>query len=436
MVFRKILAIVAVLCTIVALSTPALAAVPSYSVSSDYKDTKYYNNLLALELTGDGATDVIAVALSQLGYHEGSNEAQKDGLNQSGSKNFAEYNVLYGRLDNGEGNGVSYGYAWCASFVNWCLREAHVDKELTGGMYVSCHAWRSWFIGSGKRYGASYHDSGKGYTPVPGDLIFYRSLTATHSRSTDHMGIVLKCEGGKVYAIEGNAGNRVALHEYSLDDEYIVGYGTIAYARADVPEVDYYAKGDYQPGYYISGGVKVSAYAKPDMSSEKLASLDTYSVHRILCVHGDYGLIELEDGTRAWVILKSFTPMTVDPYYTVEFVWGENVCEFKAAAARGFEIPDNDVLSSRLGDIGLVRGWAEGESLAVLTAGSVITPSEDIVLRALTEILEDEATAAEAPADDTDVPSGTGCNGTLSTGAICIILAAGAMIFARKRNDQ
>jgi len=66
----------------------------------------------------------------------------------------------------------------------------------------------------------------------------------------------------------------------------------------------------------------------------------------------------------------------------------------------------------------------------------VITPSEDIVLRALTEILEDEATAAEAPADDTDVPSGTGCNGTLSTGAICIILAAGAMIFARKRNDQ
>ena len=439
MIFRRILAVMAVICTIFALSMPALAVEPSYKVSDDYKDTKYYSNLISYEPTGDRVTDVIAVALSQLGYHEGSNEAQKDGLNQSGSKNFVEYNVLFGKLDNGEGNGVSYGYAWCASFVNWCLRQAGVDKELTGGMYVSCHAWRSWFIGSGAKYGASYHDSGE-YTPVPGDLIFYRSLTATHSRSTDHIGIVLKCEDGKVYAIEGNASNRVKLREYALDDKYIVGYGTIAYARADVPEVDYYANDNFLPGFYISGSVKVSAYASPDTSSEKLATLDTYSVHRVLCVQGDYGLIELTGGSRAWVMLNSFTPMTADRYYTVKFVSGDDDCEFKATAGSRFEIPDNDMLSSELGDLGLVCGWVKGESLAVLSAGDVLTSESDIVLYALTEKQEPEATVTEdqiteAPTDVTYIPSDTGCGGTLSTGAICVILAASALIFARKRND-
>ena len=438
--FRKITVIIAVICVITALQTHAFAVEPSYTVSDDYKDTKYYDNLLSYELTSDGATDVIAVALSQLGYHEGSNEAQKDGLNQSGSRNFTEYNVLYGRLDNGEGNGVSYGYAWCASFVNWCLRQAHVDKELTGGMYVSCHAWRSWFIYSGERYGASYHDRGDGYTPVPGDLIFYRSLTATHSRSTDHIGIVLKCEGGKVYAIEGNASNRVKLREYALDDKYIVGYGTIAYARADVPEVDHYSKDNYLPGYYVSGSVKVSAYEKPSMSSEKLASLDTYSVRRVLCVKGDYGLIELNNGSRAWVMLKSFTPMTADPYYTVKFVSGEKDCEIKIAAGREFAIPDPDTLSPELGEAELVHGWIESESFEALTKSNVLTINRDVVLYAVTE-QEAEATVTEeqiteAPADVTYIPSNTGCNGTLSTGAICVILAASAVIFARKRNDQ
>ena len=131
---------------IASLCVVAFAVEPSYKVSSDYKDTLYYNNLLAVELTGDGATDVIAVALSQLGYHEGNNQGDLEGGNAGGSKNFVEYNVLFGKLDNGEGNGYSYGYAWCAAFVNWCLRQARVDERSTGGMYVSCAAWRNWFI--------------------------------------------------------------------------------------------------------------------------------------------------------------------------------------------------------------------------------------------------------------------------------------------------
>ena len=215
MQLRKFLTgLLAACITAASLSVAAAAIEPSYKVSDDYKDTLYYNNLAALELTGDGATDVIAVALSQLGYHEGNKDSEKDGLNNSGSKNFVEYNVLFGKLDNGEGNGYSYGYAWCAAFVNWCLRQARVDKELTGGMYVSCASWRNWFINEGAKFGASYHARNDDYIPQKGDLIFYKSLNATHSRATDHIGIVLKSENGKVYAIEGHEG---------LADQTLVG---------------------------------------------------------------------------------------------------------------------------------------------------------------------------------------------------------------------
>ena len=70
--FRKICAgLLATAIASASLCMAASAVEPSYKVSSDYKDTLYYDNLLAFELTGDGATDVVAVALSQLGYHEG-----------------------------------------------------------------------------------------------------------------------------------------------------------------------------------------------------------------------------------------------------------------------------------------------------------------------------------------------------------------------------
>ena len=105
------------------------AAEPSYTVSAEYKKSRYYENLQKVPLSGDQAIDTVAIALSQLGYHEGNSNADFGGLNTSGTKDFVEYNVLYGKLDNNQGNGVSYGYYWCASFVNWCLRQARVSKS-------------------------------------------------------------------------------------------------------------------------------------------------------------------------------------------------------------------------------------------------------------------------------------------------------------------
>lgn len=436
-----------------ALSVAALAVEPSYKVSDDYKDTLYYDNLLTVELTGDGATDVIAVALSQLGYHEGNDNSDLDGLNKGGSKNFTEYNVLFGKLDNGEGNGTSYGYAWCAAFVNWCLRQARVDKDLTGGMYVSCASWRNWFINEGAKYGASYHARTDDYIPKKGDLIFYKSLTATHNRATDHIGIVLKCENGVVYAIEGNGDNCVALHEYDLNSRYIVGYGSIAYKTADVPEVDYYATEQYFPGFYVAGKGAAAAYYGPASSTGKAATLRAGAVYRITAVQGTYGSVVQEDGSIVWVQLKRFTPMTTDVYHTVELAAGEQSVKAFVAEGASWKIPELTLEEGFL-------GWSAGEGSELLAAGQVITPEADVVLQPAYPQPEESESESESESErgseqvtgedvtESDVPESIeqssepkteqkteGCNGTVGAAAIGLVLAMGAvLVFLKKKN--
>ena len=39
--------------------------------STSYKNGRYYKNYLKVPITGDNRTDVLAIALSQLGYQEG-----------------------------------------------------------------------------------------------------------------------------------------------------------------------------------------------------------------------------------------------------------------------------------------------------------------------------------------------------------------------------
>lgn len=459
MKFRKILTgLLALLIVAASLSVTVWAVAPSYEVSDAYRDTLYYDNLMAIELTGDGATDTIAVALSQLGYHEGNNDAQKDGLNNSGSKNFVEYNVLFGKLDNGEGNGTSYGYAWCAAFVNWCLRQARVDKELTGGMYVSCASWRNWFIYEGEAHGASYHARTDDYIPKKGDLIFYKSLTATHNRPTDHIGIVLKSEQGKVYAIEGNGDNRVALHEYALTDKYIVGYGSIAYKTADVPEVDHYRRENHLPGYFIAGKGIVSAYKGPDSSTGKAAGLTACAVYHITAVEGNYGRVVLEDGSYGWVSLKRFTPITNDPYHTVTLTHGGQSYEIRVAKGADCTVPASALLCKTLGDLSGMIGWSTQDSM-ILNEGQTFTPEADVTLSAAFEMPTESETETETgPKSEseavTDVSSGTdadateaesegestkqessGCGSVVGTASL-IVLTLGTLTLRKKKKDE
>ena len=106
---------------------------PSYTPSTQYRTSSYYSALTALTLTGNNRTDLIEVAKTQIGYHEGNSTSDLGGGNSSGSGNYTEYGYWYGMQDQ-----------WCAMFVSWCLRQAGVPNSVVQS-HASCTNWVSWF---------------------------------------------------------------------------------------------------------------------------------------------------------------------------------------------------------------------------------------------------------------------------------------------------
>ena len=194
---------------------PAAAVTPVYEIGEAYQSSPYYTRLLDYEPTGDERYDVLAIAFTQLGYHEGDSDAEMDGANASGSRNFVEYNRMYGKLDNGEGNGMSYGYSWCAAFVSWCLRHAGVDEEVAVSE-VSCRRMTDWY-----RENATFHPRESGYVPRPGDIIMFHDGDGV----AHHVGLVCGTEGSRVHVIDGNGREEsVATHVYHRHSRAILGY--------------------------------------------------------------------------------------------------------------------------------------------------------------------------------------------------------------------
>ena len=223
---------------------------PIFSVENEnntytekYKTGKYYENLNAYTPTGDNRFDVISVALTQLGYREGNSVEDFDGYNLNGTGNFVEYNSSYGYYDSILG----YGYDWCASFVTWCLRQANVSKDIAPGE-ISCHR----MIKDNYQPMNKYQDSvskGGNYVPKTADIIFFEP--ASKGFLSNHVGLVIGVKDGKVYTIEGNCGNTVALNNYLLSDTYIVGYGTPEYNEITGVDYSLFDLSEYKLGNYI-----------------------------------------------------------------------------------------------------------------------------------------------------------------------------------------
>ena len=76
-----------------------------------------------------------------------------------------------------------------------------------------------WFSGNGQWQSRSYE-------PSAGDIIFF---DWDGDGTTDHVGIVEKCENGIVYTVEGNSGDACKQNQYSVGSSSIYGYGVPAY---------------------------------------------------------------------------------------------------------------------------------------------------------------------------------------------------------------
>ena len=64
---------------------------PDYQFSDAYKTSVWYENFTSLELTSNDRNNILRIAVSQLGYHEGDSAKDFDGMNKNGSSNYIEY---------------------------------------------------------------------------------------------------------------------------------------------------------------------------------------------------------------------------------------------------------------------------------------------------------------------------------------------------------
>ncbi len=132
---------------------------------------------------------LLTIAEKEIGYVEGPNNDTKYGK---------WYNLNY--------------EPWCAMFVSWCCNQAGISTDIVP-RYASVRLGYEWFE---KKNQIGLAGS---YTPKAGDIIFFLNNGASHT------GIVIACENGIVYTIEGNTSDRVAKRQYSLSKDTIKGYG-------------------------------------------------------------------------------------------------------------------------------------------------------------------------------------------------------------------
>ena len=147
------------------------------------------------------AADVVALAQSQVGYHEkASNYNLDDFIANSGSANYNKY---------ARDVGVANGQAWCATFVWWLMQTSGVPSNAYPSRTT---VTRDWFVQRGL-----YHARGT-YTPKAGDYIIFGNVA--------HCGIVESVSNNYVYTIEGNSVGDSCLERTRTVGQYeIMGYG-------------------------------------------------------------------------------------------------------------------------------------------------------------------------------------------------------------------
>lgn len=357
------------------LTLPSAAVDTVHNTSDEYLVSQYYANLKSVTLTGDQRTDVVLVALSQLGYHEGDSEADMGGGNISGSKNFVEYNRLYGKVDNNEGNGISYGYAWCCAFATWCVRTAGVPVSVLK-TEISNTRLIAWM----KEY-STYNTRVSGYIPEKGDLIFFKSPTSTLTAT--HVGIVRYVSGSTVYTIEGNpSSDNVSLRSYELTDTFIVGYGVPAYTANPSKAISFNIADGYIPGTYFVNTATLNVRSGASTSFDVIGNLDYKDKITVISENSGWGKIRF-NGKDGWIYL-GYTQYVPSARFTIYYnTNGGNPVIPSQPKADGVSTIITSAIPTKPGYNFI--GWSTNAfaSTAEYIGGSAFTTDADITLYAV-----------------------------------------------------
>lgn len=173
--------------------------------------------------TGDQRADLIGVALTQVGYREGSN-------------NYTKYGVWFGHSN----------MAWCGAFISWCANQAGIPTSVL----------RKNGFASASSFGIPSFTV-RDRIPRPGDLFF--------KNNGNHAGIVYYVEGDYFYTLEGNTyeaptyEDGVYCRKRSLYGEYYfgspnyqsdAGHNYVKGVETAHPHKEYYRCSDCGSQYY------------------------------------------------------------------------------------------------------------------------------------------------------------------------------------------
>ena len=107
---------------------------------------------------------------------------------------------------------------WCCIFVSWCANQCGYLNSGLVPKYSVVDDGANWFRQKNQWLPGSA-------TPSPGNIIFFDWAYDGLDGKGDHTGIVEKVENGIVFTIEGNSGDKVCEHQYSVGNKEILGYG-------------------------------------------------------------------------------------------------------------------------------------------------------------------------------------------------------------------
>lgn len=217
-----------------------LDIVVHFNTLTDTTNTNF--NVLSCFSNSENSSKAIGLAV----YKEGAGTEKGTGLSGmfgdlSGLKNYTSsssgvagegaqklINIAKKEIGNNESDGTHMKYEtymgfggsdpWCAMFVSWCANEAGFIDSGIIPKYASCSDGVSWFESKNQ-----FHREGTGYTPQPGDIVFFGDGGGSHT------GIVVSADANNVYTIEGNTSDMVAEKTRPRATGYVYGYGTPAY---------------------------------------------------------------------------------------------------------------------------------------------------------------------------------------------------------------
>ena len=194
----------------------------------------YGNGYISWAIKRDGGYTVAnAIAFSDM-------QAKKHGWNSYGDKQYPAHVLRYypyGSYNIGVGNTAVvqvaakeignhggkkfwrwYGYssrvAWCGCFVSWCENKCGYIKSGTVPKFSYVPDIVSW----AKNH---HHWQNRNYKPAPGDIII---IDWYANGTSDHVGLVERCNGKTVYTIEGNRSDAVKRGTYRVGSGLIYGY--------------------------------------------------------------------------------------------------------------------------------------------------------------------------------------------------------------------